>query len=377
MSDYRRLVSYIYSYPGGTRDKNVGFAKAEVRNGQFQLNISLKGVYTDAPESFGVHLLVDEKNDRKGSFTLLHIGNIIVNGGAGKYTDLMNPENINQTGYLFDDVCGIAVARQDNRYYMMFSLWKDTQINPELVTFAPKDSKKQQSQPVRLEENRKIGDIEAGAETKEEEKEAKENIAEAARQTVSGKEQQSGQQGAAEKLGQTQAVRVQTASENAEPEEILAEEEHRTEQVQREMVGRAEVRVSAVPVQETANPQKPLPPNDGISGIFENADFINAFDDDYYFDCIEVTPSQLQNLPLEDKAVVNNSFLEHGYYNFRHLLFGRVKPNERHTSYFIGVPGMYCNRERFMATMFGFNNFKKSHRADYSNPYFGYWYQEI
>jgi len=27
--------------------------------------------------------------------------------------------------------------------------------------------------------------------------------------------------------------------------------------------------------------------------------------------------------------------------------------------------------------MFGFNNFKKSHRSDYSNPYFGYWYQEI
>ena len=38
-------------------------------------------------------------------------------------------------------------------------------------------------------------------------------------------------------------------------------------------------------------------------------------------------------------------------------------------SYFIGVPGMYCNRERYMASMFGFNNFKKSHRSDYSNPY--------
>ena len=35
MADYKRLVSYIYAYPGGVRDKNVGFAKAEVRNGQF------------------------------------------------------------------------------------------------------------------------------------------------------------------------------------------------------------------------------------------------------------------------------------------------------------------------------------------------------
>ena len=45
MADYKRLVSYIYAYPGGVRDKNVGFAKAEVRNGQFKLTVSVKGVY--------------------------------------------------------------------------------------------------------------------------------------------------------------------------------------------------------------------------------------------------------------------------------------------------------------------------------------------
>ena len=42
MADYKRLVSYIYAYPGGVRDKNVGFAKAEVRNGQFKLTVSVK-----------------------------------------------------------------------------------------------------------------------------------------------------------------------------------------------------------------------------------------------------------------------------------------------------------------------------------------------
>lgn len=29
MADYKRLVSYIYAYPGGVRDKKSGFAKAE------------------------------------------------------------------------------------------------------------------------------------------------------------------------------------------------------------------------------------------------------------------------------------------------------------------------------------------------------------
>ena len=36
MADYQRFVSYIYSYPGGVKDKNVGFAKLEIENGYMQ-----------------------------------------------------------------------------------------------------------------------------------------------------------------------------------------------------------------------------------------------------------------------------------------------------------------------------------------------------
>ena len=43
MADYQRFVSYIYSYPGGVKDKNVGFAKVEVRAGEMRLNINLRG----------------------------------------------------------------------------------------------------------------------------------------------------------------------------------------------------------------------------------------------------------------------------------------------------------------------------------------------
>ena len=92
---------------------------------------------------------------------------------------------------------------------------------------------------------------------------------------------------------------------------------------------------------------------------------------------LSIAPKDFVVLCKEYQKLVHNSFLLHGYYNFRHILFGRVRDNLDNTKYFVGVPGMYCNRERYMASMFGFNNFKKSHRSDYSNPYFGYWYQEI
>ena len=92
---------------------------------------------------------------------------------------------------------------------------------------------------------------------------------------------------------------------------------------------------------------------------------------------LSIAPKDFVVLCKEYQKLVHNSFLLHGYYNFRHILFGRVRDNLDNTKYFVGVPGMYCNRERYMASMFGFNNFKKSHRSDYANPYFGYWYQEI
>ena len=37
MANYRRLISYIYAYEGGTKGKNVGFAKIENRKDQCRI----------------------------------------------------------------------------------------------------------------------------------------------------------------------------------------------------------------------------------------------------------------------------------------------------------------------------------------------------
>ena len=48
MSDYRRLISYLYSYNNGVKSKNVGFAKTERKGGTVKLWINMKGAF--APE---------------------------------------------------------------------------------------------------------------------------------------------------------------------------------------------------------------------------------------------------------------------------------------------------------------------------------------
>lgn len=390
MADYKRLVSYIYAYPGGVRDKNVGFAKAEVRNGQFKLTVSVKGVYTDTPELFGVYVMVDGKKHQPGGFTLLKTGTVMINQGIGQYQDLFNPMNINQSGYTFEDISGIALARENEDFYRMFSLWEDCILNTEDITFAQPEAaaasnpvvqadseevsvKEQVNRTTGQEAERKSaemsGNVRESETVRRNAEDVSENEVEEAAVTSKPETPES-----AQSAGQQADLQQETA-------QMKAQQVRAMEAVQ-ELLFRNTNPQGTMPqntkLQDTtpqnAKPQEEMP---AFEKVFINRDFIDAFEDDYFYDCVEVTPELLKQLPIEDDAVVNNSFLVHGYYNFKHILFGKVCENDNNTRYFIGVPGMYCNRERFMASMFGFCNFKKSHRSDYSNPYFGYWYQEI
>ena len=390
MADYKRLVSYIYAYPGGVRDKNVGFAKAEVRNGQFKLTVSVKGVYTDTPELFGVYVMVDGKKHQPGGFTLLKTGTVMVNQGIGQYQDLFNPMNINQSGYTFEDISGIALARENEDFYRMFSLWEDCILNTEDITFAQPEAAaasnpvvQADSEEVSVKEqvNRTTGQkaerksAEMSGNVRESEtvrrnaEDVSENEVEEAAVTSKPETPESAQ--SAGRQADLQQETVQMKAQQVRAMEAVQELLFRNTNPQGTMPQNTKLQDTTP---QNAKPQKEMP---AFEKVFINRDFIDAFEDDYFYDCVEVTPELLKQLPIEDDAVVNNSFLVHGYYNFKHILFGKVCENDNNTRYFIGVPGMYCNRERFMASMFGFCNFKKSHRSDYSNPYFGYWYQEI
>ena len=393
MADYKRLVSYIYAYPGGVRDKNVGFAKAEVRNGQFKLTVSVKGVYTDTPELFGVYVMVDGKKHQPGGFTLLKTGTVMVNQGIGQYQDLFNPMNINQSGYTFEDISGIALARENEDFYRMFSLWEDCILNTEDITFAQPEAAAA-SNPVAQADSEEVSVKEqvnrtTGQEAERKSAEMSGNVRESETvrrnaEDVSEKEVEDVVEAAVTSKPATPES-AQSAGQQADLQQETAQmkaQQVRAMEAVQELLFRNTNPQGTMPqntkLQDTtpqnAKPQKEMP---AFEKVFINRDFIDAFEDDYFYDCVEVTPELLKQLPIEDDAVVNNSFLVHGYYNFKHILFGKVRENDNNTRYFIGVPGMYCNRERFMASMFGFRSFKKSHRSDYSNPYFGYWYQEI
>lgn len=379
--DYQRLVSYIYSYPEGVKGRNAGFAKALVHQGQFKLNISLRGVKTDSPEMFGIYMMVTD-----GGYRLIKLGECLVKVGQMEYSGVFNPDNINETGYGFKDICGLAVAREDARYDCMMSMWKDEDVTPDMLVFSGMDAKKQVEAGIVIKERMRQSD--------EEEKRQETAESSVVRQEMAGYNAAMKERGQSESGGQ-QPVQSESAmlagkSEMVQTKQIVVEEQQIVQTKQAEVAAesvtmpeniKAAGAAAKIPAETQHLQQKAHRANatqtDPFEKLFVRADYIDAFDDDYFYDCIEVSPEKLKCLNQNEIDIAGNSFLLHGYYNFRHILFGRVRDNLDNTKYFIGVPGMYCNRERYMASMFGFNNFKKSHRSDYANPYFGYWYQEI
>lgn len=379
--DYQRLVSYIYSYPEGVKGRNVGFAKALVHQGQFKLNISLRGVKTDSPEMFGIYMMVTDSGYR-----LIKLGECLVKVGQMEYSGVFNPDNINETGYGFKDICGLAVAREDARYDCMMSMWKDEDVTPDMLVFSGMDAKKQVEAGIVIKERMRQSDEE---EKRQETAESSVVRQEMAVYNAAMKERGQSESGGQQPV-QSESAMLAGKSEMVQTKQIVVEEQQIVQTKQAEVAAesvtmpeniKADGAAAKIPAETQHLQQKAHRANatqtDPFEKLFVRADYIDAFDDDYFYDCIEVSPEKLKCLNQNEIDIAGNSFLLHGYYNFRHILFGRVRDNLDNTKYFIGVPGMYCNRERYMASMFGFNNFKKSHRSDYANPYFGYWYQEI
>lgn len=55
-------------------------------------------------------------------------------------------------------------------------------------------------------------------------------------------------------------------------------------------------------------------------------------------------------LPKEYQYLANNSFLLHGYFNYKMVLFGYMEAEQR--QWFLGVPGVFSNQEQLMAGIF-------------------------
>ena len=122
--------------------------------------------------------------------------------------------------------------------------------------------------------------------------------------------------------------------------------------------------------QEIKNTASPLRMKDTkweqLSSIYPH---IHPFRDTREF--LSVGPEDFVVLRERCYQMTHNSFLLHGYYNYRHLLLMRQEISEE-VKYYIGVPGNFYDREKQVARMFGFESFEGTREPAWEGD-FGYY----
>lgn len=84
-----------------------------------------------------------------------------------------------------------------------------------------------------------------------------------------------------------------------------------------------------------------------ILNSYEN---IHPYGDERVY--VKLEPKDFVILQSKYQHLVNNSFLLHGFYNYRYIILGKEQ------DYYLGVPGVFYEREKMVAQMFGFEAFE-------------------
>ena len=311
MAGMKRFVTYIYAYEQEKKGSNVGFARIEIRGQDARIEIHLRGVYA-ASATCRVYLFQREAAGGKEAtgVTGVLVGEMKLANGSGDGAVVLKGGRVGASPYGITEMEGLFFVIGEERILM--SRWR------EGAPFKVGLSGFREWQPDEPKE--KTAEKGAAAETAAQ-KEVREAAAAQAEQNS-----RMAEKGMAQDVPSGSGM--ETAAAGEEMEAI-----HATELPMRNLF--PEYDWNAV-WEELCREHKP-------AALFEEWDT----------QCIQLELKDLRSLPKKYWYLGNNSFLLHGFFNYRYLVLGRTA-EER---WFLGVPGVYQRQERVMAAIFGFPEF--------------------
>ena len=114
MSNYQRLISYIYTYEGGIKGKNTGFAKLETRNGQCRLTVNVKKIFVGG-NPLGVYLLSGDGE--------LRIGTLFARNGAGEFRAVLDAGNVEGSQKTLEEFYGLTIHDVESGWRTYTTVW--------------------------------------------------------------------------------------------------------------------------------------------------------------------------------------------------------------------------------------------------------------
>ena len=434
MSAYHRLISYIYAYEGGIKGKNTGFAKLETRGTSCRIQVSVRRVFAGG-SPIGVYLLAGQEEIRIGTL-FVRGGNgefrAVVNceniEGSGcnmeeccgltlhetdsawrAYTTIwedavahaaeveladvtaekvreQEAEKEEATRKLAENVSGevnsasvgkekLDEASELTRSGEMENQDTSTETEKkEAVNINETDFGISQPQPEKLEDSNL--EIFEDTETMEAVPDISETSdhqeAEVVQETQTETPQESSQESTQE--AQTEARRKASQESTREVRKEMPPDSPPDHQEEFQSDSQNQK-------QPQPDSSKEFPKEDPAESLWNRLRAaypkVTAFECADGCEILVIKPQDIGLLPRENWVYGNNSFLLHGYYNYRYLILARLgKPGER-GRYILGVPGHYGNNEKYMAAMFGFDRFVRSTRQPPRDSRFGYWYTDL
>lgn len=348
MPDIKRFVTYLYYYENNQKLQMAGFAKVEIRGGQCRMEIHLKAAGLSG-SNIPIYLFARER----GKMIALEIGQMTPGQMSGEYKALLKCSEIGHSSYQMQDICGMLLLLDDVRMYA--SCWDEGDIRRESIEiYEPQVSMPEpklqaadmaEEQPVIL---------------------------------MPGAWQDEAMRRGAGKAEESTQKNLEQSKEQPK-EESKEQQKEETEQKDFPLSGWDRPQEESTLQAEELPMRKIIMPDFGMRDtIWQNWEEIkNKMTilhpiEGENITCVHMELRDIRELPRKYWYLGNNSFLLHGFFNYRYLLFGeRVCDGKKEL--FLGVPGVFQQQEKVMAAIFGFPQFIPEKPADHKEQHFGYW----
>ena len=314
MADYHRILSYLYRYDKNDKKECRGFVKAEQKRSGLKLTIQIED--DRLMEDMSLDLCFYQKKDN--SWVMWKMDQLAA-GNHQEESTLFYPSERLPDDFDIRRLYGILFLYRDSFFYG--SVW----IGDEIPIAALMEN--HGSEPEFSDNS------EQGPESPEQDLIPQENPEEQLEEKSEEEEKR-------------EAERESEEEEKWEPERRAEEEELSTDS-------------EDLLMKMWIDTEKMAKPVDNI--------FNKAFRQGY-----KISLEHLKKFSPEAARMAENQFLLKGYNRYQHLLAGKVMYAGRER-YCIGVPGIYENRERYMAEIYQFPVFLSLTENRIKTGGFGYW----
>lgn len=330
---YQKEIAYIDYYESEVKIKNIGFVRIQQKDKKYCVTVSIKGLLQTDTFLCKIKDINSQNN----------LGVIEIKNGKGELTQTYSESEM-MSGFLFlfsstrKGKVNWTISEHSKEYFITQS--KETQCSQgDTQNKCSREKKK-----VKKETNEKQQRIESTIHKKEcpNNKIEKENLIKSEIRK--------------HKIGKEYVAKQELQKEN--------------KQLEKESEYNLIDKFNKTPTTKDGESQEII--GDKWEQLCQKFEKVRPFENKDMGDYLAIEPKDFIVLPNRYQALVNNSFLLHGFYNYRHLILGKME-RENQIRYYVGVPGNYYEREKMVAVMFGFEAFEGALIEEVKTGTFGYY----